>query len=148
MTLAGLQPVSFIPGTDLEAFRPGVAPSYEDVVAGREMVKYDRIPVKISEFHTEVFDMMSEADRKRYEERMLYLVKGIQSSECVIWKNDLQVMQCGGSQKWMRYLEWAKYEMNDPLLSRTRNAPKMDGSVSPKGVLSEVGGEDVAEEAR
>lgn len=140
--LAGLQTSPLIPGTDLEAFRPGVGPSYDDIVSGRDLVKYDKIPVKISEFHTEVFDMMSEKDRKRYEDRMLELVKGIQSSECVIWKNDLQILSDGKSQKWMRYLEWARYELNDPILKRTREAPRAEGSVSPAGVISEVGGKD------
>ena len=139
--LAGMQASPLIPGTGLEAFRPGVGPTYEDVVNGRDLVKYDKIPVKISEFHAEVFDMMDAGDRERYEDRMKELVQGIQASECVIWKNDLQVISRGGDQRWMRYLEWARYELNEPLLNRTRTAPRAEKPAeTPKGVLSEVGG--------
>ena len=140
--LAGLQKFPLIPGTNLEGFVPGVGPTYEDVVAGRDLVRYDRVPVRIAEFRAEVFDMMSGADRKRYEDRMIELVRGIQTAECVIWKNELQVMSSEGGQKWMRYLEWARYELNDPLLQRgSGDAGKGGGDAveTPKGVISEVG---------
>ena len=141
MTLAGLQDVPFIPGTMIERFRPGAGPSYDDIVSGRDMVRYDRLPVRIEEFHAEVFDMMLPVDRSRYEERMKALVLGIQSSECVIWKNDLQVMSTPDGQHWMRYLEWARYDVSgtsaDP--SGRKSKPAEDGgSVPPKGVLQEV----------
>lgn len=136
--LAGMQRMSLIPGTSLEAFRPGVGPSYDDVVSGRDMVRYDKIPVKISEFHTEVFDMMDKEDRTRYEDLMKSIIKGIQTSECVIWKNDLQVISKGDGQHWMRYLEWARYDLNEPLLTRTKENSDEHGVSTPKGVLSEV----------
>jgi hypothetical protein len=136
--LAGLQAMSFIPGTNLERFVPGVGPSYDDIVSGRDMVRYDKVPVRISEFHAEVFDMMDAGDRDGYEKRMKELVEGIQTSSCVIWKNDLQVISRNDGQHWMRYLEWARYDLNDR--SSTASAPVNADKVAPKGVLQEVGG--------
>ena len=146
MTLAGMQGIPFIPGTRIEGFRPGAGPTYDDVVNGRDMVRYDRFPVRIVEFHAEVFDMMHPADRSNYEGRMKELVLGIQSSECVIWKNDLQVMSTTEGQHWMRYLEWARYDVSgSPAAAKTGStdeaapAAGSGGSVPPKGVLQEVG---------
>jgi hypothetical protein len=131
--------MSFIPGTNLEGFRPGVGPSYDDVVSGRDMVRYDRVPVRISEFHAEVFDMMDPGDRSRYEDRMKELVKGIQTYECVIWKNDLQVLSGPDGQRWMRYLEWARYEISDEASKDSAPSRGASGSVDPSGVISEIG---------
>ena len=136
--LAGLQSMSFIPGTNLERFAPGVGPSYDDVISGRDMIRYDKVPVRISEFHAEVFDMMEPVGRDKYEKRMKELVEGIQTSTCVIWKNDLQVISRNDGQHWMRYLEWAKYELNEH--SETTVPSEDNGKVAPKGVLQEVGG--------
>lgn len=153
--LAGLQEMSFIPGTNIPSFVPGVAPSYDDIVTGRDMVRYDRIPVRIKTFHAEVFDLMSDDERKRYEDRMTGLVLGIQKSECVIWKNDLQIISTKDGQHWMRYLEWAEYELHEHPFASGEKAPLDDGShtgvdlaggpgetVFHKGVLQEIGEED------
>ncbi len=137
--LAGMQSMSFIPGTNLERFVPGVAPSYEDVLSGRDMVKYDKIPVRISDFRVEVFDMMDKGRKEEYEKLMKDLVLGVQRADTVIWKNELQIMTVDGNQHWMRYLEWAKYEVNESSVSTP--VDRTD-SVKPTGVLNEVGQED------
>ena len=134
--LAGMQQMSFIPGTGIEGFRPSVAPSYEDVVSGRDMVRYDRTPVRISEFRARVFDMMDEKQVAEYEDLMKRLIVGIQTSSCVIWRNDLQILGLQDGQHWMRSIEWAEYALNE---GGSADRPA-EGSVAPAGVISEVGG--------
>lgn len=142
--LAGMQALPpFIPGTNIESFRPSVAPSYDDIVNGRDLVKYDRVPVRIVEFRSELYDMMDEGRRKAYEERMLGLVAGIQESRCVIWRNDLQILSRPDGQHWMRLLEWGEYELNEPLLQRgARKEAEKAGAATPKGVIGEIDGTD------
>ena len=121
--LAGLQrnPLAPpVPGIDFEKFVPGAAPSYEDVVNGRDLVKYDKVPVKVKSYSVKVYDMMDEAQRNEYADAMKTIIGGIQTSRYVIFRDELQVMQIGGESKWYRYLEWAEYELNDPILNRKR----------------------------
>ena len=149
--LAGLQRMpGFMPELNFENFVPGVAPSYDDILNGRDLVKYDKIPVRVKEYHTEVFDMMSEDDRNRYSSRMKELMEGVQTSKVVIWKNELSVIGEGnGKTGWKRYLEWSEYELNDPLLNRKRGLDVLNKkedenkeTVRGDGVLSELEEED------
>lgn len=145
--LAGLQrnPMAPpIPGIDFEKFVPGAAPSYDDVVNGRDLVKYDKVPVKVKAYTVRVYDMMDEAARNEYAGTMKEIIGGIQTSRYVIFRDELQVMQVGGESKWYRYLEWAEYELNDPVLNRKRLVePPQAGSndelvVSSGGSFQEI----------
>lgn len=140
--LAGLQQRSpILPGIDFDLFNPGVAPSYEDIITGRDLVKYDKIPVKVKSYHVKVYDMMSGDDRKAYEDCMLELTRGVQTATHAIMRNDLQVMQTPEGGKWFRYLEWAEYELNEPLLTRGVDVPRGQDVVAMPmgGVIQEVG---------
>ncbi len=140
--LAGLQrnPLAPpVPGIDFEKFVPGAAPSYEDIVNGRDLVKYDKVPVKVKDYSVKVYDMMEESDRNEYSDTMKKLIGGIQTSKYVIFRDDLQVMQVGGESKWYRYLEWAEYELNDPILNRKRLKEPSSGSPGDELVVTAGG---------
>lgn len=96
--LAG-SPMSLYPGRDL------LARAAEARALGKE-------PVSIKSYRVEVFDMHSADDRGRYARTMSEIFPRVVSGECVVWKNELQTMtRPDGSTGWMRYLEWADYEV-------------------------------------
>ena len=142
--LAGLQNgAPFLPGVDFEKFVPGAAPTYEDIVEGRDLVKYDKVPVRIVDYQVKVFDMLSEGGRSGYSGLMKMLTEGVQTAKYVVYRNDLQVLQRGGDSQWFRYVEYAEYDLNDPLLRRkVSQGQDSNGSsagvVSP-GVIQEIG---------
>lgn len=139
---AGLQRTApFLPGVDFEKFVPGASPTYEDVVEGRDLVKYDKVPVKVKSYSVEVFDMMDRDDRFRYSSLMERLAGMVQTASAVIYRNELQVLQRGGEGRWFRYVEYAEYELNDPILRRrVRRDSNGDGQVvGSTGVLQEIG---------
>lgn len=139
--LAGMQKQApFLPGIDFEKFQPGAVPTYEDIVEGRDLVKFDKVPVKVKGYSVKVFDMLTDEGRDGYSSLMKDLTEGVQTSRYAIFRNDLQVLQRGGDSQWYRYVEWAEYELNDPILKRRSGSKDSnDVVVGAKGAFQEIG---------
>lgn len=94
-------------------FTESVSPTAGDVSVGAEALKRGMLPVNVSSYHVDVFDMSVPDDRKRYEDTMVSLFAKVQASQCVVWKNELQVLQTPSGSGWHRYLEWSDYSVPD-----------------------------------
>lgn len=97
----------------IDATLPQVAPTYEQIRAGRDMLKYQRAPVRISTYDAEIFDMQDPDRRKKYCELMLSIAQDIQAQQAVIWCNERQILQRkDGSSGWFRYIEYSRYALS------------------------------------
>jgi len=90
-----------------------VFPPVEMAERGAEQARYGKEPFKVTEYSVKVFDMGVTDDRSSYCELMKKLMPMCQNAQCVVVKNDLQVL--GGS--WKRYVEWFEYKLNDVSLT-------------------------------
>lgn len=128
-----------IPFGDLgfERFSSLGVPSYEDVLAGRDMIRYQKVPVRIKSCAVRVFDMMDESQRKDYSTLMGELLAKSQASACMISRNELQVMQVGGDSHWFRYVEYIDYEIDE--FPAAHVGSTSSGIVRGGGVMQEVG---------
>ena len=88
-------------------------PPVETVEHGLEQARYGKEPFKVTEYSVKVFDMGVTDDRSSYCELMKRLMPMCQNAQCVVVKNDLQVLD--GS--WKRYVEWFEYKLNDTSLT-------------------------------
>ena len=111
---------------------PPVAPTYDEIRAGKDMLKYQKAPVEVSTYDVEVFDMASAEDRKRYCDLMLKIAKLVQASQAVIWRNDLQVLQKKDGTGWFRYLEWSRYALSKEAEQISRNEDRIRKESSEK----------------
>ena len=68
--------------------------------------------VRVKGHHVKVYDMHDDGDVAAYQKLMQVLIKGVQMQTHMIWDNEKQLVQRGGDQKWMRYLEWTEFELN------------------------------------
>ena len=107
--LAGLQTIT---DSLFPAIR-GLAPSEETLEEGKMKALQGRI-VKISGYHTEVFDMHVAKERNAYNRRMLDLSKRAQLGTVRLLVHDRQTMsRKDGSSGWFGYLEWMEYSRKD-----------------------------------
>jgi len=104
---------------------PSVAPTYDEIRAGKDMLKYQKAPVEVSTYDVDVFDMSSADDRKRYCELMLKVAKLVQAQQAVIWRNDLQVLQKKDGTGWFRYLEWSRYALSKEAEQISKNEDRL-----------------------
>ena len=127
---------SWIPSVPDGWFQEDVQPSRRDVLVGLEAMRLGKLPVEVSSYNVEVFDMSVDADRKRYCEIMSDLLKKVQASQCVVWKNELQVLQTASGTGWHRYLEWSEYSVSDKAAADAEAADMAGDLVdSTEGVL-------------
>ena len=89
----------------------GFGPDPETIESERQRV-LARKQVRVKGHHVKVFIMHAAADVAAYEKLMQTLIKGVQMQTHMIWDNEKQLVQRGGDQKWMRYLEWTEFELN------------------------------------
>lgn len=92
---------------------PPLSPSRQELSVGAEALKRGMLPVSVDSYHVEVFDMSDPGDRSRYEGTMKDLFAKVQANQCVVWRNELQVLQRGHDTGWHRYLEWSEYSVPD-----------------------------------
>ena len=91
----------------------GLVPTEEELKDGLERLKLGKV-VKISGYHTEIFDMHETKDRNAYAKRMLDLSVRAQAGTVRILINDRQVMtRKDGTTGWFNYLEWMEYKIKD-----------------------------------
>lgn len=107
---------------------PNVFPPMKEIERGIEMAKYDKYPIEVTEYKVAIFDMSESSDRLEYMKLMKDLFRKVQASQCVIARNELQVM--GGT--WKRYMEWFEYRKNEK--STTTKIPQGGGSPARKEV--------------
>lgn len=88
---------------------PNVFPPMREIERGIDMAKYDKYPIEVTEYKVAIFDMSVAKDRDEYMKLMKDLFKKVQASQCVIARNELQVM----GDTWKRYMEWFEYRKNE-----------------------------------
>lgn len=93
-----------------DGMAPSLFPTVDTAVHGLEQAKYGKEPFKVTGYNVKVFDMSKEADRDEYCKLMERLVPMCQNAQCVVSKNELQVLNGAG---WWRYVEWFEYKLND-----------------------------------
>jgi len=99
----------------------GMFPPMNEIERGVEMAKYDKYPIEVTDYKVAIFDMSSSSDRLEYMKLMQELFKKVQASQCVICRNDLQVM----GDTWKRYMEWFYFRKNEK--STTTKVPNSYG---------------------
>lgn len=98
-------------------------PSIDTAVHGLEQAKYGKEPFKLTSYQVKVFDMSKEADRDEYCKLMERLMPLCQNAQCVVTKNELQVLSGSG---WWRYVEWFEYKLNESSLTRKAEPEKKE----------------------
>lgn len=93
-----------------EGMIPSVFPSIDTAVHGLEQAKYGKEPFKVTSYNVKVFDMSNDDDRTEYCKLMERLMPLCQNAQCMVSKNELQVLNGTG---WWRYVEWFEYKLND-----------------------------------
>jgi len=88
-------------------------PSIDTAVHGIQQAKYGKEPFKVTSYQVKVFDMCSCVDQSEYCKLMEHLMPLCQNAQCVVVKNELQVM----GDTWKRYVEWFEYRLNDHSLT-------------------------------
>ena len=88
---------------------PSLFPPMREIERGVEMAKYDKRPIEVTDYRVAIFDMSQSADRLEYMKTMKGLFDKVQASQCVICRNELQVM----GDTWKRYLEWFEFRKNE-----------------------------------
>lgn len=116
---------------DFSGLIPSGVPSYDDIMSGRDMLRFEKVPVRFSDFHAKIFDMTVPEEAEEYGRTVLDIMRRVQARQCVILRHDTREMKCrDGVDGWKNYLEWASYEVNDTLIDQIR---KSDGDGSPDG---------------
>lgn len=98
-------------------------PSVEAAVSGLEQAKYGKEPFKVTDYCVKVFDMSKEDDRTEYCKLMERLMPLCQNAQCVVVKNELQVLNGSG---WCRYVEWFEYKLNETSLTGKVEPEKLE----------------------
>ena len=98
-----------------QAAMRGLVPGMKELETGAEAMRLGKLPVSVSSYNVDVFDMSDKSDRSRYAELMLGMFPNLQAAKTVIWRNELCVMtRADGSTTWMRYMEWSDYVITRP----------------------------------
>lgn len=88
-------------------------PSATELKEGELKEEFGRT-VKLSGYHTEIFDMHSAKDRKAYSKLMMDLTLRIQVGKVRILFNDRKTMtRKDGSTGWFVFLEWMEFSRTD-----------------------------------
>ena len=119
-----------------EMGKSNLFPSIEEFRQGLEQQKYEKEPFVISSYNVEVFNMMDKDDRDKYCKLMMKLTPMAQNSQCVVCKNDLQLIQ-GSS--WQRYVEWFEYRLNNKQYSPTKRVSNIPDSISDEQTSTDNG---------
>lgn len=143
--LAGLQNMA-LSGRDVDLSKIGNfgVPSYEDIMSGKDMLRFEKVPVKFSDFKAKIFDMTVPEEVEEYSRTILEIMQGVQTKSYVLLKHETQPMKCRNGEGWKNYIEWAKYDVNDSLIDQIKKADKNvegdDGTSSndESGVFAEI----------
>ena len=128
-------------------FSPYPASFFPDIDTARhglERAKYGKEPFKVTDYKVCIFNMGNEKDRTEYADLMKRLMPMAQDSQCVVNKNELQVLNTPDGQSWYRYVEWFEYVLNEKSL--TTGADNA-GSADSTGVSDGSDGHDVEKPA-
>lgn len=102
-------------------------PSYDDIMSGKDMLRFEKVPVKFSDFHAKIYDMTVPEEVEEYSKTILEIMQGVQTKAYVLLKHETKPMKCrNGEDGWKNYIEWAKYEVNDTLIDQVRKADKKE----------------------
>lgn len=115
-------------------FSPYPASFFPDIDTARhglERAKYGKEPFKVTDYKVCIFNMGKEKDRSEYADLMKRLMPMAQDSQCVVNKNELQVLNTPEGQSWYRYVEWFEYVLNEKSL--TTGADNADNAGSAGG---------------
>lgn len=82
----------------------------QDTLRGLGRPDPEKLPLRIRSYRVEVFDMSDAERRGEYEKLMARLLPLVRNAQCVVYKNELQVLQTGTGTGWWRYLEWFEYD--------------------------------------
>ena len=132
--LAGLQNMA-LSGRDVDLSKIGNfgVPSYEDIMSGKDMLRFEKVPVKFSDFKAKIFDMTVPEEVDEYSRTILEIMQGVQTKSCVLLKHETQPMKCRNGEGWKNYIEWAKYDVNDSLIDQIKKADKEEAEDSSEG---------------
>ena len=119
-----------------EMGKSNLFPSIEEFRQGLEQQRYEKEPFVISSYNVEVFNMMDKDDRDKYCKLMMKLTPMAQNSQCVVCKNDLQLIQ-GSS--WQRYVEWFEYRLNNKQYAPTKRVSNIPDSISDEQTSTDNG---------
>lgn len=89
-----------------------IGPSPEEMIAERERIQFKR-HVDMKKHCVKVFNMHDAVEVAAYEKLMKKLIVGVQAKTHYVWANDLQVLTVDGKQRWMKYLEWSEYALEE-----------------------------------
>ena len=95
-------------------------PTLDAARHGAEQARYGKEPFKLTAYQVKVFDMAKEAERTEYCKLMERLMPLCQNAQCVVSKNELQVLSTPNGQGWFRYVEWFEYKLNESSLTTGR----------------------------